>query len=71
MPDFNKINQANIARLVDQMLDTQKRLRVSKIESNRKHYQQKVDILDRQIDTLVYELYELAAEEIKIVEGGV
>ena len=26
-------------------------------------------ILDKQIDTLVYELYELTPEEIKIVEG--
>ena len=55
---------------VDQMLDTQKKLYASKSEQDRKHYQQKADILDKQIDTLVYELYELTAEEIKVVEGA-
>ena len=34
-------------------------------------YEKKIDLLDRQIDNLVYELYELTAEEIKIVEGSV
>ena len=29
----------------------------------------KKDLLDRQIDNFVYELYELTPEEIKIVEG--
>ncbi len=30
----------------------------------------RIEILDRQIDTLVYELYGLTEEEVKIVEGG-
>jgi hypothetical protein len=34
-------------------------------------YQQKTEILDKQIDTLVYELYGLSEEEIFVVEGGV
>ena len=33
-----------------------------------KFYQQKIDILDRKIDNLVYGLYGLTDEEIKIVE---
>ena len=47
----------------------QKRLHASKSESDRRHFQQKADILDRQIDALVYELYGLTEAEIKIVEG--
>ena len=31
----------------------------------------KIDLIDRQIDNLVYELYELTPEEIKIVEESV
>ena len=64
-----KINDNNkFQSLVDQMLDTQKKLHATKSEQDRKHYQQKVDILDKQIDTLVYELYELTPAEIEMVE---
>jgi hypothetical protein len=31
--------------------------------------QRQIDAADRSIDQLVYELYELSEEEIKIVEG--
>ncbi len=50
-------------------LAPQKRPHASKNENDRRHYQQKVDILDKQIDALVYELYGLTEQEIKIVEG--
>ena len=55
--------------LVDQMLTTQKKLHKTSSPSEKKQYQQEADILDKQIDTLVYELYELTPEEIGIVEG--
>ena len=64
-----KAQHDRMAQLVDQMLDTQKRLHTSKTESDRKHYQQRADILDKQIDTLVYELYDLTPKEIRVVEG--
>ena len=63
-----KSQHDRMVQLVDQMLDTQKKLHASESEQDKKHYQQKVDILDKQIDTLVYELYELTPAEIKIVE---
>ncbi len=31
--------------------------------------QRRIEMTDRQIDALVYELYELTPEEIKVVEG--
>ena len=37
-------------------------------DSDKKLLQQKCDLLDKQIDKLVYELYELTEEEIKIVD---
>ena len=55
--------------LVDQMLTTQKRLHETNSPIEKKQYQQEADILDKQIDALVYELYELTPEEIRIVEG--
>ncbi len=64
-----KAQHDRMVQLVDQMLAAQKQLHTSKNDSDRRHYQQKVDILDRQIDALVYALYELTPEEIGIVEG--
>jgi TaqI-like C-terminal specificity domain/N-6 DNA Methylase len=58
----------NIIGLVDQMLETQKKAHSSKTESDKKHYQQKIEIIDKQIDELVYELYGLTKEEIAVVE---
>ena len=65
-----KAQHNRMVQLVDQMLDTQKKLHASKTEQDRKHYQQKADILDKQIDTLVYKLYDLTEEEIRIVEDA-
>jgi adenine-specific DNA-methyltransferase len=56
--------------LVTQMLAAQKQFHSAKSESDKKHYQQKIDLLDKQIDALVYELYGLTEEEIKVVEGS-
>ena len=38
-------------------------------DADRELYQRQIDVTDRQIDALVYELYGLTDEEIKIVEG--
>jgi type I restriction-modification system DNA methylase subunit len=72
--DFsNKVERElhdKIIELVDQMLEIQKQLHSAKTESDKQFYQKKADIIDKQIDTLVYELYGLTAEEIKIVESA-
>jgi hypothetical protein len=60
----------SIVDLVDSMLETQKKYHSAKIENEKSMYEKQIDILDNQIDTLVYELYGLTEEEIKIVEGG-
>jgi hypothetical protein len=63
----NRYNK--IVEIVDMMLEIHKQLHSAKTESDKKIYQQKADIIDEQIDKLVYELYGLMEEEIKIVEG--
>ena len=62
-------NQENFCTLVDQMLDAQKLFHNAKSDNDKKMFKQKIEIIDKQIDELVYKLYELTDEEIKIVEG--
>jgi len=41
----------------------------AKTESDKNYLQRKCATLDKQIDELVYQLYGLTEEEIKVVEG--
>jgi len=50
------------------MLQAQNEYHLLKTEAYKKVWQKKIDLLDKQIDNLVYELYEITGEEIKIVE---
>jgi adenine-specific DNA-methyltransferase len=61
-------NHDKLVSLVDQMLENQKYLQEAKTESDKKLYQNICDSLDKQIDQLVYKLYDLTDEEIAIVE---
>ncbi len=56
--------------LVEQMLELHKRQAAATSQSDRDLYQRQIDATDREIDKLVYELYGLTEEEIKIVEEG-
>jgi adenine-specific DNA-methyltransferase len=55
--------------LVEQMLAAKKQFAAAKSDKDKDFYTNRCDGLDRQIDALVYELYNLTPEEIKIVEG--
>jgi hypothetical protein len=46
------------------------RLLIKVSNSDRNHYENKCVALDRQIDALVYELYELTPAEIALVENS-
>jgi hypothetical protein len=52
------------------MLYQQKRLAAEQMPYVKTALQRQIEATDRQIDALVYELYGLTAEEIKIVEGA-
>jgi hypothetical protein len=55
--------------LVTQMLDLHARLAAEGVSHEVAALQRRIETTDRQIDVLVYELYELTPEEIKVVEG--
>ena len=59
-----------MAELVERMLTLHKRLGEAKLESESTVTQHQIDATDRQIDRLVYALYDLTDEEIEIVEGA-
>lgn len=63
-------HEDKLVGLVDKMLALVPKLRAETSESKRKTLQNAVDATDRQIDRLVYELYGLTEDEIRIVEGG-
>ncbi len=56
---------------VDTMLELNKKLPKLKTEHEKTVIQRQIDATDRKIDKLVYELYDLTEEEVKIVEGVV
>jgi adenine-specific DNA-methyltransferase len=56
--------------LVTLMLEAKKQLAAARSEGDKNFYESKCATLDRQIDSLVYELYDLTPEEIAIVEGS-
>jgi hypothetical protein len=59
-----------MVELVEQMLGLNKQLAESKEPQTKTVLQRQIETTDRQIDRLVYELYELTGDEIKIVEGS-
>ena len=52
------------------MLDLHKKLRTVKTPHEKETLQRQIDAVDDQIDKLVYELYDLTEDEIRIVERG-
>jgi hypothetical protein len=58
-----------IVSLVEQMHSLHKQLLEARTPHEKTALQRQIDATDRQIDALVYELYGLTEEEIRIVEG--
>jgi len=54
--------------LVERMLDLHARLAAAAIPADKTLYRRQIDATDAQIDALVYELYGLSEDEIRIVE---
>src|SRR5207245_1022966 len=66
----DKTRHDKIVSLVEQMLSAKKQLAAAQSDKDKDFYTNRCDGLDRQIDALVYELYGLTEDEIKIVEGA-
>ena len=65
---YDKAKSEMLVDLVAKMLQSQKTLLLSKTENEKDYLEGKCNSLERQIDNLVYKLYGLTEEEIKIVE---
>jgi hypothetical protein len=66
----DKARHDKMVSLVEQMLEAKKQLAGAQSDKDKDFYENKCAALDRQIDVLVYELYGLTDDEIKIVEGA-
>jgi hypothetical protein len=63
-----KAQHDKLVALVDNMLELQKKHHDARMEQNKELYERQIRIVDAQIDRLVYDLYGLTGEEIKVVE---
>ena len=62
---------AKLVRLVDTMLVLNRRLTAVHTDQERTAVQRQIDVTDKQIDQLVYQLYGLTEEEIALVEESI
>ena len=67
MKDLRKKHDKLVA-LGDNMLELQKKYHNTKMERDKELYERQIKNVDAQIDRLVYVLYGLTEEEIRIVE---
>jgi len=65
----NALHDQLVAK-VEAMLDAKEHLAKAKTDKDKTYYGNKCVALDRQIDQLVYQLYDLTDEEIRLVEAG-
>lgn len=68
LPNTTDQQHDDIVRLVEQMLTLHKQLAEARTPQDKTFLQGRIDATDRQIDRLVYALYGLTDEEIRIVE---
>ncbi|MCW3131013.1 MAG: hypothetical protein N2V75_13090 [Methanophagales archaeon] len=53
------------------MLELQKKYHDARMDRDKELYERQIKIVDAQIDRLVYDLYGLTEEEVRVVEGGI
>jgi hypothetical protein len=64
-----KAQHDKLVALVDNMLELQKKYHEARTEIDKGLYERQIKIVDAQIDRLVYDLYGLTEEGVKVVEG--
>jgi hypothetical protein len=67
----DKTRHNKIVSLVDQMLSLNKQLPATKTDHEKTAIQRQINAVDQQIDQVIYALYGLNEDEIKLVEGNV
>jgi type I restriction-modification system DNA methylase subunit len=63
-----KAQHDKLVSLVENMLELQEKYHDAKMERDKELYERQIKVVDAQIDKLVYELYGLTEDEIKVVE---
>ncbi len=66
----DKSRHDQMVQLVEQMLELNKALSLARTPHEKTLLERQIDATDAQIDRLVYDLYGLTEDEIKIVEGS-
>lgn len=66
----NSVNE-KLFSLVTQILTAKKQLQQAKTEGDKNYLERKCERIDKEIDQLVYQLYGLTEDEVKIVEGEI
>ncbi len=69
--DKQKQMHDNLLKLVDQMLSIQQKINSAKNDIEKESFQKLANSIDDQIDEIVYKLYNLTEEEIKIIESNI
>jgi hypothetical protein len=65
----DKAKHDALVSLVDKMLDLKQKEAAEKSEHLKTVITRQIDVVDKALDTAVYELFNLTADEIRIVEG--
>jgi restriction endonuclease TaqI-like protein len=68
--DADNARYDRMVELVESMLDLHRQITAATTAHAKTNLQRQIDATDAQIDNLVYELYDLSADEIQIVEAG-
>jgi type I restriction-modification system DNA methylase subunit len=66
-----KAQHDKLVGLVENMLGLQKKHQEARMEQDKELYEQQIKIVDKQIDKLVYDLYGLTEEEVKVAKESV
>ncbi len=69
IPEINEKDDAELNRLVDRLLQIYSEKAETKFQTSLDQFQNKIDFCENRINQIVYQLYELTEDEIKIVEG--
>ncbi|RPI02214.1 MAG: hypothetical protein EHM72_04775 [Calditrichaeota bacterium] len=70
IPELENKTKEKLTSFVDEIQQTYKDFRSAKRDADKKRFEQKIALLDSKIDELVYQLYGLTEEEIRLVESG-
>ena len=69
IPKSSKARHDKMVKLVERMLELNRELQHAKTPDETTRFERQIKTTDKKIDKLVYELYGLTEDEIKIVEG--